>query len=83
MERTIKAYEIGNVVKNNGLKERVNTMINSLKEKTAAQARRVKREKSADDIYYIYKSQRHYENQRNADMARAEHVRYGQFGVFR
>ncbi|MCL2247918.1 MAG: hypothetical protein FWC13_01460 [Oscillospiraceae bacterium] len=77
MERTIKAYETGNVINNSGMKERINIMINSIKEKTVALARRIRRKKSADDIYYIYESQRH------ADMARAEHARYGQFGMFR
>jgi hypothetical protein len=77
MERTIKAYETGNVVNNNGLKERINTMINSLKEKTIALTKRMGSDKSADDMYYIYESQRY------ADMARAECASYGQFGMFR
>ena len=80
MERIIKANETGSVINNNGMKERINTMINSLKEKTVALARRMRRDKSADDIYNTHST---YDSQKHADMARAEHAHYAQLGVFR
>jgi transcription initiation factor IIE alpha subunit len=79
MERAIKACEAGSVVNNNGLKERISTMMSSLKEKAVAFAKRKRREKNADDIYYYYI----HESQRHSDMARAEYYRHTQLIGFR